>query len=218
MMDYKVLIDRERECFVVSGPFDKDAIPVGIPSDDPNRKQFVDLFLHKADIECGISFLKCISVDKSPLVNEGLFIAGLNNCMKCFKYSNSRSKLDKTAVFENSEELLKHFTDFEIMRDKHFDHDESGMLQATAFLLVCPNGERVFGGPPSVVWNRAILDYYVVGQELQEVMQYTRQYLCQEIDKIGCLIEATYNNSSRKQLLALETPKIELASSISKRQ
>lgn len=218
MIDYKVSIDRERGCFIVNGPFDADAVPVGIPNDNPNRKHFVDLFLHKADIERGIDFLKCISVDKDATVNEGLFIAGLNNCMKCFKFSDSRSKLDKTVVFAGNKELLDRFVEFEKMRDKHFDHDESGMLQATAFLLVCPKGEHVFGGPPSVVWNRAIFDYYVAGQRLQEVMQYTWQFLCKEIDKTGCLIEATYRNYSRERLIALEAPKIELASSNSKRK
>lgn len=218
MVDYDVQIDRERECFIIKGPFNNDAVPIGIPNSDSNRKLFVDLFLHKADIERGIDFLKCISNDKNITVNEGLFIAGLNNCMKCFKYSKSRNKLDKDTVFKDNEELLTSFIEFEKMRDKHFDHDESGMLQATAFLLVCPTGENVFGGPPSVVWNRVMFDYYIAGQKLQEVMQYTWQYLCQEIDKVGCLIEATYINSSREQLLALETPKIELASSNSKRK
>ncbi len=218
MIDYKVSIDRERDCFIVNGPFDADAVPVGIPNDNPNRKLFVDLFLHKADIERGIDFLKCISIDKDITVNEGLFIAGLNNCMKCFKYSKSRSKLDKTAVFAENEELRERFVEFERMRDKHFDHDESGMLQATAFLLVYPTGERVFGGPPSVVWNRVMFDYYIAGQRLQEVMQYTWRFLCTEIDKIGCLVEDAYSSYSREDLMALETAKIELASSNSKRQ
>lgn len=217
MLDYEVSIDRERECFIIKGSFDKDAIPAGIPSDNPDRKQFIDLFLHKADIERGLDFLKCISVDKAIIVNEGLFIAGLNNCMKCFKYSKSRSKLDKAIVFEHNEELFNCFTEFEIMRDKHFDHDESGMLQATAFLLVCPTEEKIFGGPPSVVWNRVMFDYYVAGQKLQEVMQHTWQYLYREIDRVGCLIETAYNSWPKEQLLALKTPKIELASDSSKR-
>lgn len=218
MIDYEVQIDHERESFIIKGPFNNDVMPIEIPNSDPNRKLFVDLFLHKADIERGIDFLKCISNDKNITVNEGLFIAGLNNCMKCFKYSRSRSKLDKDTVFKNNKELLVCFTEFEKMRDKHFDHDESGMLQATAFLLVCPTGENVFGGPPSVVWNRMIFDYYIEGQKLQNIMQYTWQYLCQEIDKVGCLIEAAYINAPREQLLTLQAPKIKLASSTSKRQ
>ena len=138
MIDYKVSIDRERGHFIINGSFEADAVPVEIPDDNPDCKPFVDLFLHKADIERGIDFLKCISIDKNSIVNEGLFIAGLNNCMKCFQYSKSRSKLDRKTVFADDEELLDRFLEFEKMRDKHFDHDESGMLQATAFLLVSP--------------------------------------------------------------------------------
>lgn len=217
MIDYKVSIDREHGHFIINGSFEADAVPVEIPDDNPDCKPFVDLFLHKADIERGIDFLKCISIDKNSIVNEGLFIAGLNNCMKCFKYSKSRSKLDRKTVFVDDEELLDRFLEFEKMRDKHFDHDESGMLQATAFLLVSPKAEHVFGGPPSVVWNRAMLDYYVTGQKLQEIMQYTWRFVCSEIDKIGSSIEITYSCYSKEQLMALKSPRIELASGDAKR-
>lgn len=218
MVDYEVLVDNESGSFVVKGPFDQDAIPVEIPLDDVNRKQFVDLFLHKGDIERGIDFLRCISIDKNIIVNEGLFIAGLNNCMKCFKYSKSRSKLDKNIVFAGNQDLLENFIVFEKMRDQHFDHDENGMLQATAFLLASPKSEKAFGGSPSVVWNRTMLDYYNEGQRLQGVMQYIWLFLCQEIDRTGDLIENTYINYSKEDLISLKTPQIELASTSSKRK
>lgn len=217
MIDYKVSIDRDHGRFIVNGSFDADAVPAEIPDSNPDRKPFIDLFLHKADIERGIDFLKCISMDKNSTVNEGLFIAGLNNCMKCFKYSNSRSKLDKKVVFADNEELLECFLEFEKMRDKHFDHDESGMLQATAFLLVSPKAEQVFAGPPSVVWNRAMLDYYIAGQRLQEVMQHAWRFICNEIDKIGNSLEMTYSCYSKEQLMAFKSPRIDLASGDAKR-
>lgn len=217
MMDYEVLIDREQKRFIVKGSFDADAVPVDIPESEPNRKQYIDLFLHKADIERGMDFLRCISTDQNSIVNEGLFIAGLNNCMKCFKHSNSRSKLDKSVVFANNEEMFTRFLEFEKMRDKHFDHDENGMLQATAFLLISPNEERTFGGLPSVVWNRAALNYYVDGQKLQDVMQYILQFIRNEIDKVGSLIEATYSCYSKEQLMSLKSPRIELATKDAKR-
>lgn len=213
VIDYQVSIDKESGKFIVKGPFDVNSMPVEIPEDNPNREQFIDLFLHKADIEQGIDFLRSISIDKDNTINEGLFIAGLNNCMKCFKYSNARSKLDKKIVFSDNEQMMEQFVEFEKMRDKHFDHDESGMLQATAFLVVCSNGERIFGGPPSVVWNRAMLDYYVAGQGLQEVMQFTWRFVCKEIDDIGNLIETTYKDFSRESLIRLQAPQIKLASS-----
>ena len=83
---------------------------------------------------------------------------------------------------------------------------------------VSPEAEHIFGGFPSVVWNRVMLDYYVAGQRLQEIMQYTWQFICNEIDKTGSLIETTYSCYSKERLMALKSPKIELASGDAKRR
>lgn len=218
MIEYQVTIDRENKNFAVYGPFDPNSHPINIPEDYPLRKSFIDFFLHKADLERGIDFLRCISIDKDLTVNEGLFIAGLNNCMKCFKYSKSRNKLEKEKVFKTNDEMLLQFSEFETMRDKHFDHDENGMLQATAFLLITDNQDDIFGGPPSVVWNKVVLDYYLAGLHLQEIMQYVRAYLMQEIDAMGNEIEKYYSQYPYEELMKYETSTIELASTASKRK
>lgn len=176
------------------------------------------MFLHKADIERGIDFLQCISNDKNITVNEGLFIAGLNNCMKCFKYSNARNKLVKQEVFAQSEEMLKKFLEFEQMRDKHYDHDENGMLQAVSFLLINEDGGQVFSGPPSVVWNRVQLNYYLAGQNLQQIMCYILQYIEKKIDIIGNDILEYYKKFSKEELLKLSNAQIILASDTAKRK
>lgn len=218
MIDYHVTIDKENDRFIVNGPFATDSFPVEIPLNDPDRKEFIDLFLHKADVERGIDFLRCISIDKDITINEGLFIAGLNNCIKCFKFSASRSKLKKSSVFSDNEKMLQQFIDFETMRDKHFDHDENGMLQAIAFLLIRDNPEHIFGGPPSVVWNRVMFDYYLAGQRLQETMQFIHSYLSQQIDELGKRIEKNYNGYSYEELSKYEAAKIKLASTASERK
>lgn len=210
MIDYEVQIDREKGLFIVKGPFGPGSVPITIPDENPLKKQFIDMFLHKADIERGIEFLQCISIDKDETVNEGLFIAGLNNCMKCFKYSKSRDRLDKSQVFQDSQ-LYQDFIDFETMRDKHFDHDENGMLQAVAFLLVNKDREDFFTGPPSVVWNRAKLNYYAAGQILQKTMQYVRSYLIEQIDIIGNEIIKNYISWPKEKLFEWEETQIELA-------
>lgn len=212
MINYQVTIDKERDCFTVKGPFEENAVPISIDRDHPKRKEFIDLFLHKEDIESGIAYLQCISVDKDLRINEALFIAGLNNCMKCFKYSKSRSKLDKNSVFCDNAQLLSNFVEFEIMRDKHFDHDESGMTQATAFLLVSQAEDHTFGGPPSVVWNKSRIDYYLAGQRLQEIMQVILRFICKEIDTVGIAIEGSYKNESKEDLLKRAAAQIFLAS------
>ncbi|MBO5071123.1 MAG: hypothetical protein J6C37_12335 [Roseburia sp.] len=208
MINYQVTFDKENNRFLVEGPFAENAIPIEIPMDNPQRKHFIDLFLHKADIDRGIDYLQRICATNDTTLNEALFVAGLNNCMKCFKYSKSRTKLDKVEVFSGNQRLYDNFIMFETMRDKHYDHDENGMLQATAFLLVCSDGERLFGGTPSVVWRRAKLDYCLVGQMLQEVMLFVQQHLCQKIDTVGKMIERAYVNLPRETLLELQTAHI----------
>lgn len=218
MINYDVTIDKENNRFVINGPIGGASVPIEIPKDNPLREKFIDLFLHKAYIERGVDFLQCISNDKNVTVNEGLFIAGLNNCMKCFKYSNARNKLVKQEVFAQSEQMLKAFIEFEQMRDKHYDHDENGMLQAVSFLLINKNEGQVFSGPPSVVWNRVQLNYYLAGQNLQQIMCYILQYIEEEIDIIGNQIEEYYEKFSKEELLKWSDAQIVLASEAAKRK
>ena len=217
MIEYHVSINKSKKCFIINGPFHPNSIPIEIPNDNPDRKIFVDLFLHKADIERGIEFLQSVALVNSLTIKEGLFIAGLNNYMKCFKYSKSRTKLDKKIVFANNNDELERFIEFEIMRDKHFDHDENGMLQATAFLLICNEQNKIFGGPPSVVWSRSKLDYNKAAKILENNMKYVLSYLCQEIDIIGQNIIATYITCPKEKLLNMKTAKIQLATTVAKR-
>lgn len=209
MKNYNVEFDAERNGFIIDGDFEDNAIPISIDIEHPKRKQFIDLFLHKDDTERGIGYLQCISADKDSRLNEALFIAGLNNCMKCFKYSKARNKLDKTVVFVDDIQLLNEFVEFETMRDKHFDHDENGMTQATAFLLISQSDDHIYGGPPSVVWNRSGINYYLAGQRLQEIMRCVWQFICKEIDTVGGEIEESYKSFSKEELLKRSVAQIE---------
>lgn len=195
MIEYQVGKDAKNK-YHIYGSFDETAIPFEIPSDNPYRKQYIDLFLHKADIDRGIQYLELISESNDTTVNEALFIAGLNNCMKCFKRSKSRCKLDKYIVFQDDDSTLANFIKFEELRDKHYDHDENGMVQATAFLLVSFTETRTLLGQPSVVWNRIKLDFCLYGQQLGRIMQSINTYLRTQIDNVGSLIISEYKNIS----------------------
>lgn len=216
MTDYEVIVSDDG--LIIKGKFSPDSIPVEIPDDDPNRKYYIDLFLHKADIERGIEFLKHMSKELDEIINEGLFIAALNNCMKCFKYSRARSSLDKTIVFKGNDEFNSNFQELEKMRDKHFDHDENGMLQALAFLLVRPDENNKFGGPPSVVWNKTIIDYFIYGEKLLNIMIYIKVFIEKEIDRVGDLILNTYLKYSSKELCNFKKSKMIKASIEAKRK
>lgn len=191
MIEYTVGRDANDK-YHVFGPFGENSVALEIPSDNPHKKHYIDLFLHKADIDRGIQFLNLISDSNDTTINEALFIAGLNNCIKCFKRSNSRSKLDKQIIFGNTPDQLDEFVYFEILRDKHYDHDENGMLQTTAFLITYPTENGFFLGQPSVVWNRIKLDYYSCGQRLSHLMSIVINYLRDEIEKTSRLIMSKY--------------------------
>lgn len=201
MIEYQVRKDAKNK-YHVYGSFDETAIPLEIPSDNPYKKQYIDLFLHKADIDRGIQYLELISAENNTVTNEALFIAGLNNCMKCFKRSKSRCKLDKHIVFQNDDTTLAEFIKFEELRDKHYDHDENGMVQTTAFLLVSSTEAGTLWGQPSVVWNRIKLDFSLYGQRLCSIMQLINTYLRTQIDSVGSLIMSEYKNISPDTFLS----------------
>lgn len=203
MIEYQVGKDANNK-YHVWGAIDENATPLEIPSDNPYKKQYIDLFLHKADIDRGIQYLKLISEANDTTINEALFIAGLNNCMKCFKRSKSRCKLDKLIVFQNEASTLAEFIKFEELRDKHYDHDENGMVQTTAFLLVSSTEAGTFWGQPSVVWNRIKLDFCEYGQQLCRIMQYIDTYLRTQINSVGSLIMSEYKNISPDTFLNWE--------------
>lgn len=191
MIEYTVERDANDK-YHVFGPFEENTVALEIPSDNPHKIKYIDFFLHKADIERGVQFLSRISDRNETTINEALFIAGLNNCIKCFKRSNSRSKLNKQVIFCNSPDQLDEFVYFEILRDKHYDHDENGMLQTTAFLITYPTENGLFLGHPSVVWNRIELDYYSCGQRLSHLMSTVLNYLRNEIEETSHLIMSEY--------------------------
>ena len=219
MIDYEVIIDRINKRFIIKNLPDNDSIPLEIPNSIPQKKWFVDLFLHKADIDRSIEFINCISQvpDKNSTINEGLFIAALNNCMKCFKYSKARTKLNKNIVFAHDKQLYSLFCGYENMRDKHLTHDENGMLQPVAFLLVNKNQRHIMAGPASVIWNRIKLDYFLAGTELKKIMNSILEYLRQEIDKTGKEILSIYLNLPSNEKAKWNVATCVLATSTTKR-
>ncbi len=204
MYDYTVAWEKDRSGLVVVGPFRNNSKVIEIPRNDPERNKYIDLFLHKADIDIGLSYLDRISTDNELTINECLFIAALNSCMKCFKRSSSREKLDKGKVFLGSAELFELFKRYEIIRDKHYMHDENGMFQPLAVFFFSQTSSSVRFDNPSVIWNRAKLDYIDEKEKLTSVMQLIRQYLAREIHCVGSSIIRRCAKLSPSELKQLE--------------
>ena len=94
MIDYSMQIDSQNGV-VIQGDFIPGSIAVNIPDSNKKKRQFISLFLNKKDIERGIDYLNCISLNNHPIANEGLFISALAMFAKCFVSSESRTGLDK---------------------------------------------------------------------------------------------------------------------------
>lgn len=216
MIPYDVTIDEANHCFIVKGDFNPNAIPVKIPDAQLDKQSLVDYFLYKADVDNAFSYLRCISADKDFLLNEALFVAGLNSGMKCFKASNARTgirKIDKREFLKVYPDSSDDLVYYESVRDKHFIHDENEMTQPTAFLLLNPVGSKEkFGGPPSVVYNVTRLDYYVESQRLQNFLCSVGNYIVDHIDRLGDKIAKDFEDVDYEQLVQFGPPEIKLAS------
>lgn len=223
MLNYEVSQDEANGCFIVRGEILLGSKPVEIPINNAKqenlKKQFISFFLHKKDVEIGINYLDCISLNNHPRANEGLFVGALSVYFKCFQNCDARIAINEDAFKRNFPQVADHFDRFKQWRNKHYLHDENGMTQTCAFLLIAPgdNPEK-FGGPPSVVWNSVGVDYINEGHCLRSVMQATLNFIVGRIDSVGNEIEKEVENLTKSELLALKEAHIELATTNSPEQ
>lgn len=223
MLNYEVSQDEANGCFIVRGRILPGSKPVEIPINNAKqenlKKQFISFFLHKKDVEIGINYLDCISLNNHPRANEGLFVGALSAYFKCFQNCDARIAINEDAFKRNFPQVADHFDRFKQWRNKHYLHDENGMTQTCAFLLIAPEGNpEKFGGPPSVVWNSVGVDYIDEGHCLRSVMQATLNFIVGRIDAVGNEIEKEVENLTKSELLALKEAHIELATTNSPEQ
>ena len=214
MIDYRISFDQINNRFVIeSEDIIEGSIAVNIPDSDKRKKQFISLFLHKADIEEGLDFLHCISMDKHIQVNQALFISALTSMMKCFQSTLVCNVLSEDRFAKAYPTESKELERFKSWRNKHFIHDENSMREAIAFLLVSPEShENPLGGFPSVIWNRTPIDFLNEGRQLEVLMQALWRFAREEIDKIGKSMFEEYKVKTREELLAYGISTITLAS------
>jgi len=171
---------------VVCLPFKEPTSIYKLPEDTPNKNTFISLVLHQSDLKIAYEYLCLISNDRNIAINEALFVAALNNCIKCFKYSKSRQKLSKEEVFQNDPKMLSGFSRFECIRDKHYVHDENGMLQPIATMLVSDKvNSNITIFRPWVIWNREQLDFVREAFQLKKVAEYIIDYIQEQLDSLA---------------------------------
>jgi len=213
MREYNVLFDHRNNRFVLeSEDIVEGSVAVNVPDSDKRKKQYISLFLHKADVEEGIDFLRCISADNLIQINQALFIAALSSMMKCFQTSSACSMISEDKFIKAFPLETTEFYRYKEWRNKHFVHDENSMREAIAFLFVSPEGKKeTLGGLPSVIWNRAPIDFLLEGRQLEILMQALWKFICDEIDKLGQSLLDDYKIKSREELLAFGVAQIKLS-------
>ena len=182
----QVAWDLNRSELVICVPFKETTNIYKLPEDTPNKEIFISLVFHQSDLKMAYEYLRLISNDQNITISEALFVAALNNCMKCFKHSKRRQKLIKEEVFRNDPKLLSCFTRFECIRDKHYVHDENGMLQPIATMLVSEKeNSNIFVFRPWVIWNREPLDFIQEGVQLKKIVEYVTNYIQDQLNSLA---------------------------------
>jgi len=209
VIDYQVTVTNEG--LEIRGDFPNNLVPIAMPDEYIPKKRFASFFLHKNDVEKGMIYLRCISIDKHIAINEALFIAGLNAFIKCFK-SDIRVQVSDD-IFSTSEQKDA-YAYFNSIRNKHFFHDENGMIQTTDFILVDFDTEIPDIYNASVVWNSATLDFQTEANALLNLMIMLHNHICSEIDKMADSIVDDFKEKTKEELLRFNSPEIKLASTI----
>lgn len=216
MKDYIITRDQNGDFVIHSDYIVAGSIAVNIPNKCKQKKRFISMFLHKADIEEGISFLKLIQPDNKDQINRALFMSALANMAKCFQHSDACIELDKKDFLAVHANERSEFERFLAWRNMHFIHDANSMREAIAFFPVAPMGhESVWGGEPSVLWNRVPIDYVNEGEKLLQLMSVIHSHITSKIDEIGSSILAIYEKRTRNELLSYGEATIKGATTLS---
>ena len=182
----QVAWNTDRSELVLCLPFKEKTSIYKLPEDIPNKEIFISLVLHQSDLKIAYEYLNLISNDQNIAINEALFVASLNHCIKCFKHSKSREKLFKEEVFKNEPKLLSCFSRFECIRDKHYVHDENGMLQPIATMLVSKKeNSNISVFRPWVIWNRERLDFVHEAIQLKIVAEHIINFIQEQLDSLA---------------------------------
>lgn len=89
-------------------------------------------------------------------------------------------------MFQNEPGLLTWFSRFECIRDKHYVHDENGMLQPIATMLVSQKeNSNISVFKPWVIWNRERLDFMQEAIQLKKAAEHTINSIQEQLDSLA---------------------------------
>lgn len=136
-------------------------------------------------------------------MREGLYLAALIRCMKCFGFNKSRPhRLDGSVVLGRDVAGLACFERFKKLRNKHFAHDENSFAQCVVGAVLND------GTKPYKVEKVVAIPVMVVAftegdwSNLKLVIQRALEFVSREIDRVCAEISAELEFSDYPDLTA----------------
>ena len=153
MIDYVVNQENGKYKIIIPGVV-PGSVMINIPEDDPRRRRYISLYLHRETVKAGIQYLQYVSEINEERANEAFFLAGLANMIKCFQATKAVTEINEKKFLKAYPEIEADYREYRRWRNEHFIHDDGYMTKTTAFLLVAPEGsEDTMGGLPSVFFG-----------------------------------------------------------------
>lgn len=171
-----------------------------------SARRWVDLSLHLADLEVTLGWLELLTHKHTQATPEAdaLWTAALTMFFKCFKRSESRSKLDAAVVLANEpEEGRAQFSILEALRDKTVVHDENSYTQGAVLVpIASPDGPVARVGPPFVTLFMAstLDDWHISNLRLLTLASIA--YVKSAMAEVSADVEAYIRSASRSDLVA----------------
>jgi hypothetical protein len=186
-----------------------------------SARRWIDLSLHLSDLEVTLGWLELLTHKHTQPTSEAnaLWTASLTMFFKCFKHSNSRSKLDAAVVLANEpEEGRAQFAILEALRDKAVVHDDNAYTQGAVLVPIAnPDGPVARVGPPILTLFKAstLDDWHISNLRLLTLASIT--YVKSAMAEVSAEVEAYIRSLSRADLVAAgqyiyTSPSVETAS------
>ena len=208
MFDINVEFNDEERTITING-INSNNLPgkiVSIPNDNPKRKKYISLFLHRADVITARDFLNEISSENHARINESLFVSALIYLYRCFQQCEKRIELNIDDLVLVSKDTKDSFHKYRNIRNKHFAHDQNSMIETFDFLLLTSiQGEKYDRIEACVVYERHLPDFVYHAKEILSIIDQVLPSIEILIDKVAAEIIERYKEVPISDILNFAT-------------
>lgn len=205
MFNLDVKVDAQSRTITINGINSKNipGVIVSIPDENINRKQYISLFLHRADIIVARDFANEVSEKNDLIMNEALFTSTLVYFFRCFQRCEKRNALKLEDLVFVDEQSKADFQLYRSVRDRHYAHDENSMTQTYDFLLLTSiEGVEYDRIEACVVYHRFLPDFKYHADRMLSVIDQVILSIERLIDIVAVDIANEYKKVPISQVLA----------------